>query len=288
MTPDTSCEETFTVRDLVVEFPTDGDACHVLDGASLSLRPGEVMGLVGESGAGKSVLMWTAVGLTPPPGRATAGEISFCGEPLLDHRGWIEERLAAVRGSGIGLIVQNARAHLNPLARIGEQLANVAMAARALPRAKARELAVARLEQLALADPERTAAAYPHELSGGMAQRVLIAMATINSPRVLLADEPTLGLDVTIQAQVLDLLSEETRRLGASSLCLVTRDLGIVANYCDTVGVLHEGRVVEFAPTTEFFASPQHPHSIELLEAARLGTELALLADAPLAAGLPR
>jgi ABC-type dipeptide/oligopeptide/nickel transport system ATPase component len=242
----------------------------VLDGIGFDVPPGEILGLVGESGSGKSVLMWSIVGLTPPPGRLVAGDVSFGEETMITAGTPDTAALRRVRGSGIGLIVQNARAHLNPLIPIGEQLANVSLAARGGKRADARREAVAMLARVALSDPERIAVSYPHQLSGGMAQRVLIALATINRPRVLLADEPTMGLDVTIQTQVLDLLTEEVRRLGDSALCLVTRDLGVVANYCHTVGVLQAGRLVELSPVREFFAHPRHPHSIALLAAATL------------------
>jgi ABC-type dipeptide/oligopeptide/nickel transport system ATPase component len=261
-------DELFAVDGLAVGFATAGGPTRVLDGVSFALRAGETMGLVGESGAGKSLLIWSAVGLTPPPGQIVAGEVRFRGDRIAGRgAGDDEERLRHVRGVEIGLIVQNARAHLNPLVRVGDQLANVVRAHGELSRDAARRRAIELLAQVALNDPERTARSYPHELSGGMAQRVLIAMATINSPAVVLADEPTMGLDVTIQTQVLDLLTAEARRLG-TALCIVTRDLGIVAHYCQTVGVLHNGAIVELAPVAEFFARPRHPHSARLLDAA--------------------
>ncbi|MFT3866076.1 MAG: ABC transporter ATP-binding protein [Solirubrobacterales bacterium] len=256
------------VDGLSVSFEGTNGTVRALRGATLSLRPGEVMGLVGESGSGKSVLAWSAVGLTPPPGEIVAGQVTFRGRSLVKDGTLDEGVRRRLAGSEIGLVVQNARAHLNPLVRVGDQLANVARVRPGVSAGDARAAAVEMLARVALS--ERSARAYPHELSGGMAQRVLIAMAAINGPAVLFADEPTMGLDVTIQAQVLDVLSAETQRL-SSSLCLVTRDLGIVANYCQTVGVIRQGQVLEVTSVEEFFAGATHPYSRSLLAAATLG-----------------
>jgi len=239
---------------------------QAVDGVSLELAAGETLGLLGETGSGKSTIAWSVLGLVPPPGRIEGGAIRLLGRDLLSVQ---EEELRRIRGKQLGLIVQNARAHLNPLVPIGVQIANAYSShTEASPR-DAFQVAVDTLERVAIPDPERRARAFPHELSGGMAQRVMIAMAIVNSPRVLIADEPTMGLDVTIQAQILDLLADQVDSLGASTL-LITRDLGIVANYCTRVAVLYAGQVVEMAPVNEFFRHPRHPYSIGLLDSATL------------------
>ena len=237
---------------------------QAVDGVSLALASGETLGLLGESGSGKSTVAWSVLGLVPPPGRIDGGVIRLLGSDLMSLH---EEGLRRIRGKELGLIVQNARAHLNPLVTIGAQIVNAYSSHNHRARSDAHEVAVDTLRRVAIPDPERRMKAYPHELSGGMAQRVMIGMAIVNSPRVILADEPTMGLDVTIQAQVLDLLADQVRTLGASTL-LITRDLGIVAKYCDRVAVLYAGQVVEMAPVPEFFSAPRHPYSIALLDSA--------------------
>jgi peptide/nickel transport system ATP-binding protein len=234
---------------------------------SFALERGEILGLVGETGSGKSVVVWSVVGLVPPPGQIVKGEVYFQGTNYLSKR---EEELRGIRGKEIGLIVQNARSHLNSLVRVGDQIAYAYQAHADISHKEALAKAVEMLYKVAMPDPERRARAYPHELSGGMAQRVMIAIALIHSPKVVIADEPTMGLDVTIQAQILDLLEEQLHRLGSSTL-IVTRDIGIVANYCQRVGVVYAGQIVELAPVKSFFAKPRHPYSIALLDAVSFG-----------------
>jgi ABC-type dipeptide/oligopeptide/nickel transport system ATPase component len=251
---------------LTVVFPEGRGKRSVLHDLSLSLRAGESIGLVAPSGSGKSVLVWTTVGLLPPPGRVVGGSVWFEGQDLL---GLKPEAVRRIRGKKIGLIAQNARAHLNPLAPIGKQIAEVYRAHSGASQREALEQAAQLLRLVAFGDPERQANSYPHELSGGMAQRVLIAMAIVHEPLVLLADEPTMGLDVTIQRQVLDLFRSQIARLGSSAL-LVTRDMGIVANYCQRVAIMHEGAILEIGPTEAVLRKPRHAFTVELLRAASL------------------
>ena len=254
-----------SIKNLSVTFHTSHGDVTAIDGLSLELGRGETLGLLGESGSGKSTVAWSVLGLVPHPGRIGRGEVLMGDQNLLTTR----EELRRIRGAEIGFIVPNARAHLNPLLPVGKQIATVYRAHNPVSKREARERAIEMLKGVSIPDAETRANSYPHELSGGMAQRVVIAMATVNAPRILIADEPTMGLDVTIQSQVLELLAEQVRHLGASML-LITRDLGIVAKYCDRVAVLHKGKLIEEAPVQEFFASPQHPYSAVLLRSAAL------------------
>jgi len=251
------------VRELHTYFFTAAGVIKALNGVSLRLDPGRMLGLVGESGAGKTTLAHSIMRVVPPPGRVVKGETKLYGRDLQQLR---ESELRQVRGKEIAMIVPNPRAELNPLLTIGEQLANVARAHLQLDKRAARERAVEILLQVKIPDPKRRANAYPHELSGGMAQRVVIAMAMVGEPKVTISDDATSGLDVTVQAQVLDLTLSLLRERGSASL-MITRDLGIVANYCDHVAVLYRGRLLEAADVRSFFASPRHPYSIELLSA---------------------
>jgi ABC-type dipeptide/oligopeptide/nickel transport system ATPase component len=249
---------------LSVTYPlAAGDVAAVKEFA-LTIREGEFVGLVGESGSGKSTAALALLGLVRPPGRIDGGEVRFLGEPVL---GASEERLRRIRGAQIGLVVQNPRAALNPLVRIGDQVAHAYRAHHGVDRREAWRQALAALERMGIPDAQRRARAYAHQLSGGMAQRVLIAIATINEPRLLVADEPTTGLDVTVQAQILDLLRAKVRQTG-SSVLFVTHDLGIVAHYCDRVEIMLAGSVVEEGPVRRVFAEPRHPYSRRLLGAA--------------------
>lgn len=260
-------EGILAVEDLATYFYTYRGVVKAVNGVSFTLERGESLGLVGETGSGKSVVAWSTVQLVAPPGRIVRGKVYFQGAKLLEKR---DEELRRIRGKEIGLIVQNARAHLNPLVRVGDQIANAYLAHTEASLREAQSKAIEMLETVAMPDPEYRARAYPHELSGGMAQRVMIAMSIIHSPKVLIADEPTLGLDVTIQTQILDLLEEQVHRLG-SSILLITRDLAIVANYCQKVGVVYGGQIVELAPVEAFFNKPRHPYSIALLDAVSFG-----------------
>jgi ABC-type dipeptide/oligopeptide/nickel transport system ATPase component len=228
---------------------------------ALSIGEREFVGLVGESGSGKSTAALALMGLVRAPGRIVSGEVRFRGGALLNKS---DDELRSIRGGEIGLIVQNSRGALNPLLRVGSQIANVYRAHHRVGKAQALERAVDSLAAVGIPDPRRRAEAYPHQLSGGMAQRVLIAMATINEPKLLIADEPTTGLDVTVQAQFLDALQLRVRQSRAAVL-FVTHDLGIVAHYCDRVAVMYRGEVIEEATVDDLFARPRHPYSRRLI-----------------------
>jgi ABC-type dipeptide/oligopeptide/nickel transport system ATPase component len=259
--------DALAVTDLHTYFYAAAGLVKAVHGVSFRLAPGKMLGLVGESGAGKTTLAHSLMRVVPQPGRIVRGKALLFGRDLLALR---EQELRRVRGREIAMIVPNPRAELNPLLTIGDQLANVARAHLRLERDEARERAVQMLADVKIPDPARRAKAYPHELSGGMAQRVVIAMALIAEPKVTISDDATSGLDVTVQAQVLDLTLGLLREHGSASL-MITRDLGIVANYCDHVAVLYRGRILELTDVRSFFASPRHPYSVELLSAFSYG-----------------
>ncbi|WP_158746590.1 ABC transporter ATP-binding protein [Acidisphaera sp. L21] len=241
-------------------------ANRAVNDVSFDINPGEIVGLTGDSGSGKSTLGLGLLGLVRAPGRILGGSIAIEGTDLLRLP---EAERRARRGRQIGLIVQNPRGSLSPLHTVGQQIRSVLRAHLTITRPQAKLRSVDLLRQLGLNDPERRAQAYPHEISGGMAQRVLIAMAMGAGPRVLIADEPTSGLDVTIQAQFLDELSKVSRQAG-SAVLLLTQDLGIIANYCDRVLVMEDGRLVAEDRTAHFFAAPQDRYSRRLLSLAQL------------------
>lgn len=252
------------VRELHVEYLRDSGPVRVLNGIDLTVAPGESLGVVGESGVGKTVLVRTILGLLEPPWRVTRGSVLYQGDDLLKRS---EKELRAVRGREIALTTHEPRKHLNPVSTIGEQIANVVQAHGSPGSDEARKRAVELLKMVGIPDPEVRRASYPHELSGGMCQRVIIAMALAHSPKLLMADEPTAGLDVTISLQVLDLMQNLVRNAN-SSLLLVSRDLGVVAHYCQRVAVMYRGRIVETADVSTFFARATHPYSRRLLRAA--------------------
>ncbi len=247
---------------------------------SFDIAPGEIVGLTGDSGSGKSTLGLALLGLVRQPGRITGGSVMIEGVDLLRLP---ETERRALRGGQIGMIVQNPRGSLSPLHTVGRQIRSVLRAHLRLPAAQADSRAVGLLRQLGLNDPERRAHSYPHEISGGMAQRVLIAMATGAGPRLLVADEPTSGLDVTIQAQFLDELSRTSRSVG-SAVLLMTQDLGIIANYCDRVMVMQDGLIVASDRTAAFFAAPSDEYSRTLLSLAHAPPPAAPVAPAGLLA----
>jgi oligopeptide/dipeptide ABC transporter ATP-binding protein len=253
------------VRGLSVGYAAPEGLVVPVEDLSFAIAPREVVGLVGDAGAGKSTAALALMGLVRPPGRILAGEVRFAGRDLLAMS---EDDRRAIRGRDIGIIVQNPRAALNPMLKVGRQIGHVFRAHNPAGAAEARARAVELLRMVGINDPERRAEAFAHELSGGMAQRALIAMALSSRPKLLIADEPTSGLDVTIQAQFLDEMWRSVQETG-SAILLVTQELGIIANYCDRVLVLHGGRIVEDAPVARFFADPQHPYSREVLALQR-------------------
>jgi len=249
------------IRDLAVSFFTDGGEVRAVDRLSLSLRAGEKVGLVGESGSGKSVTARAVLGLTDHPGRVLGGEILLDGKNLLELS---EANLRHVRGKEVALIFQNPSTALNPAFRTGWQLEEALRSHSDMPRAAARSRALSVLNSVGISEPAQLARGYPHEFSGGMQQRLCIAMSIINAPRVLIADEPTTALDVTIQAQILDLL-RDTVTDNEMTLLLITHNMGVVATICDRVAVIYAGEVVEEAKVDDLFRSPMHPYSRALL-----------------------
>ncbi|MBM1221417.1 ABC transporter ATP-binding protein [Ponticoccus sp. SC2-23] len=254
-------EPLLKVRDLRVGYEVPGDLVVPVEGVSFDLNPHEVVGLVGDAGSGKSTTALALMGLARPPGKILGGTAMFDGRDLLSLP---DDEIRAIRGRDIGIIVQNPRAALNPMLRVGRQIGYAYRAHNRVSEAEARKQAVEMLRLVGINDPERRVEAYAHELSGGMAQRALIAMALSSTPKLLIADEPTSGLDVTIQAQFLDEMWNTVQKTG-SAMLLVTQELGVIANFCDRVLVLHQGRIVEDAPVRQFFSDPQHPYSQEVL-----------------------
>jgi len=253
----------FEVSGLSVEYKSLDEIFRAVNKVNLEVASGEVVGIVGESGCGKSTLALALLGLTRRNARITEGSVRLEGTDLV--AGITDKQLRQVRGRRIGLITQNARSSLNPTVRIGKQIATVYATHTGASRADARKAAIAALRLVGINDPERRYEVYPHELSGGMAQRAVIAMATVCRPDVVIADEATSRLDVTIQAQILDDLQRAVQEVG-SSLVLITQDLGVIANYADRLYVMNAGEIVETASTERLFEAPGHPASVSLLE----------------------
>jgi oligopeptide/dipeptide ABC transporter ATP-binding protein len=249
------------VRDLTVEFETEEGRVEAVDGVSFDVRPGEILGMVGESGSGKSVSALAILRLVRPPGRIVRGAVRFEGRDLL---GLSEEAMRGVRGARIAMVFQSPRTALNPVLTVGRQIARLYELHQGCAGGEARRRTLEMLRQVGIPEPQRRAGQYAHQLSGGMCQRVMIAMALATSPRLLLADEPTTGLDVSIAAQILDLLRALGRRTGAS-IVLITHDLGVVAGVCDRVAVMHAGQLVECADVVTLFKRPLHPYTQALV-----------------------
>ena len=249
------------VRDLILEFPIQGGTLSALRGVSFSLAAGERLGIVGESGAGKSLVASAVVNLISPPGRITGGEVRFEGRNLLALDA---DEIRAIRGRRIAMVFQDPMTTLNPVLTIGRQLTECLEAHGLAFGRQAHEQAVERLREVAIPSPHERMAAYPHELSGGMRQRVVIAAALIMQPSIIIADEPTTALDVTIQAEIMSLLTDLcTRRKMA--LILITHDLSLVAQTTDNIMVMYSGLVIEHGATAEVISSPRHPYTRGLL-----------------------
>ncbi|MBL9216651.1 MAG: ABC transporter ATP-binding protein [Opitutaceae bacterium] len=251
------------VEDFSLHFATPQGLARVLDAVNLQLAAGETVGLVGESGSGKTVLALALLGLLGPAARAAGGRIRLDGRDLL---GLDERERARLRGGQIAMAFQNYRGALNPIRRVGDQLGDVLRRHAGLSRRAARARAIELLAQVRIPDPERRCDAYPFELSGGMCQRVMIALALSCRPRLLLADEPVTGLDVTTQAVVMDLVMDLARDHGTAVL-LITHDLALAAERCARVAVMHAGQIVETAPAGVLFSRPRHPYTAKLLAA---------------------
>jgi peptide/nickel transport system ATP-binding protein len=254
-------EPLLEIRDLVTEFRTDRGTVRAVDGVSFEIPRRGTVGLVGESGCGKSVTALSIMRLVAPPGRVAAGQIRYGGRDLLALPA---DEMRAIRGNRIAMIFQEPMTSLNPVFTVGDQVGEAVRLHQKKSRREARRIAIEMFRLVGIPSPEERVDAYPHQLSGGMRQRVMIAMALACRPDLLIADEPTTALDVTIQAQILDLLRSLQAELGMSIL-LITHDLGVVAETCDEVIVMYAGRVVERAPAEELFAHPRHPYTAGLL-----------------------
>jgi peptide/nickel transport system ATP-binding protein len=249
------------VRDLVVQFPTRRGILTAVDGVSFHIDEGEVLGVVGESGAGKSLTGAAVIGLLEPPGRIAGGEILLEGRPIHDLP---YEAMRRIRGKKIGAIFQDPLTSLNPLYSVGRQLVETIQTHAELSPTRARARAIELLAEVGIPAPERRADQYPHQFSGGMRQRVVIALALCANPRLIIADEPTTALDVSIQAQIIALLKRLCRDHG-TAVMLVTHDMGVIAETADRVLVMYAGRIVEQAAVAELFERPRHPYTRGLL-----------------------
>ena len=252
------------ITDLEVTFTTSTGVVPAVRGANLTIYPGQTVAIVGESGSGKSTTAAAVIGLLPGTGKVTGGSIEFDGKELtkMSSKEWIE-----VRGSGIGLVPQDPMSNLNPVLRIGTQVKEALLANNIVPRSEAGERVTELLEQAGLPDGERRAKQYPHEFSGGMRQRVLIAIGLASRPKLLIADEPTSALDVTVQRRILDHLETLTKEMGTAVL-FITHDLGLAAERAEQLVVMHRGRIVESGPALEILQHPQHPYTKRLVSAA--------------------
>ena len=249
------------VKDLTVQFPTRRGALTAVDSISFSIAPGEVLGVVGESGAGKSITGLAVIGLLEPPGRIAAGEVRLEGQRI-DHLR--HEDMRRIRGRKIGVIFQDPLTSLNPLYTIGQQLEETILTHLPLNKSQARERALSLLREVGIPAPETRYGAYPHHFSGGMRQRVVIALALAAEPRLLIADEPTTALDVSIQAQIIALLKRLSAQRGVAVM-LITHDMGVIAETAQRVAVMYAGRVVEIGPVRDVIHSPRHPYTVGLM-----------------------
>ena len=252
------------VEDLRTYFHTRAGIVRAVDGVSFAIQKGETLGIVGESGSGKSVACYSLLRLIPqPPGRFESGRAVYDGTDLLHCP---DEKLQEIRGNRLSMIFQDPMTSLNPYMRIGDQVIEPLLIHRDVSRADAFNRGVAALREVGIQDAKERMRSYPHEFSGGMRQRVMIAMALITKPELLIADEPTTALDVTVQAQILELIRKMQRELG-SAVIFITHDIGIVSGFCDRVLVMYAGRIVEEAPTAKIFYEPKHPYNQALQRA---------------------
>ena len=249
------------VKDLRVEFPTRRGVLVAVDGISFSIAPGEVLGVVGESGAGKSLTGMAVIRLLEPPGRIAGGEVRLDGQRIDDLP---LDQLRRIRGRRIGAIFQDPLTSLNPLYTVGEQITETILTHLEVSPAEARERALGLLREVGIPAPESRIDHYPHQFSGGMRQRVVIALALCAEPRLIIADEPTTALDVSIQAQILQLLTRLAREHG-TAVMLITHDMGVIAETADRVAVMYAGRIAEIGPVREVIHSPRHPYTVGLM-----------------------
>ncbi len=256
-------EPLLDVKDLRVSFPARGREVHAVRGVSFSVAPGETVAVVGESGCGKTATALAIMRLLPPPGRITGGAVMYRGEDLLRRS---EREMRRVRGREIAMVFQDPQSSLNPVLTVGRQITEVLREHRGLSAGTARAEAAALLRRVGIPAPESRLDHFPHQMSGGMRQRAMIAMALAGGPRLLIADEPTTALDATIRAQILDLLRDLIRDTGMATL-LITHDLGVVAGLAQRVVVMYAGRAVEWGPVGRLFQAPAHPYTWSLLQA---------------------
>ena len=268
-------ETLLEIKDLCVEFKTMAGTVHAVDHLSYTLHRGEKLGIVGESGSGKSVSSLAMMQLIPnPPGKVTGGQILYNGKDLVKLS---EREMEKIRGNEISMIFQEPMTSLNPIIRCGKQIAESLQLHRGMKKKEAMEEAIKMMQAVGIANPQARAYEYPHQMSGGMRQRVMIAMALACQPQILIADEPTTALDVTIQAQILDLIRDLNQEMN-TSVVFITHDLGVVSELCDTVIVMYNGHIVEKAPTTDIFREPLHPYTQGLLNSIpRLDEDVELL-----------
>ncbi len=260
--PSSRGQNILEVKGLKTHFFTEAGVVKAVDGVDFSVKHGEVLGLVGESGCGKSVTSFSIMRLISPPGRIVEGQILFEGMDLLKLS---EKEMTDIRGNRISMIFQQPQSSLNPVFKVGDQIAEVLQIHRQLKKGQDWSRAVELLKLVGIPDAERKAQAYPHQMSGGQAQRVMIAMALALNPELLIADEPTTALDVTIQAQILDLIRSLRNELD-TAVILITHDLGVIAEMADNVAVMYAGRIVEQADVKTLFATPLHPYTQGLIE----------------------
>jgi peptide/nickel transport system ATP-binding protein len=257
-----AAEPLLRVEDLRVEFPSEDGLVHAVDGITYQVHPGKTLGIVGESGSGKTVSSLTTLGLTRRQGARISGRILFEGKDLVTLP---DSELQAIRGNEIAMIFQDPLSALHPLYKVGRQLVEALHAHKDIGGQKARDRAVELLGLVGIPDPKRRIDEYPHEFSGGMRQRAMIAMALANDPKLLIADEPTTALDVTVQAQILALVERLQQELGMA-IIIITHDLGVVAEVADDIAVMYAGRIIETASAQAVFSSPEHPYTWGLLK----------------------